>query len=358
MAEPNLFTQFGDQAGNVQQVFGGIINDLQTQIQQLQQQIIAMHNNPPPPPVIAGEPVPAQPAPREPKVAEPPIFDGSRKDVQSFLRAIELNFILAPSRFPPGDEVRRILFALAFIRGGTAGVWADNYSGAMLDQNTANPFTTYQQFKVAFEAAFGDSDRAQKARTDLATLKMKPGDTVEEFTTSFEALAIHSNLDEIALIEHYRRGLNPRIIEKIYSNSDGELPPDLEAWKRKARRLDNLYHELKSIQSAHSPPSVPSRPRQTTPRATGGVTTPSTTSAGPAPMDVDAHKKQREIRCYNCGELGHIARRCPNAQRARSVRATEIAEVVRSVLAEAPTASAKMEIKGEEPNADFQPSQQ
>ena len=349
MAQPNLFAQFGDQADNVQQIFGGIIHDLQTQIQELQHQIINMHNNPVPPAA------PGQPTPREPKVAEPPIFDGSRKDVQSFLRAIELNFILAPSRFPPGDEVRRILFALAFIRGGTAGVWADNYSGAMLDPNTPDPFVTYQAFRVAFEAAFGDSDRAQRARTELATLKMKSGDTVEEYTTSFEALAIHSNLDEVALIEHYRRGLNPRIVEKIYSNSDGDLPPDIEAWKRKARRLDNLYHELKSLQSTQSP-SVSSRPRQSIPKTTGGVAMPATPSTGPGPMDVDAQKRQREIRCYNCGELGHIARRCPNAQRAHSAHATEIAEVVRSVLAE--TATLKTEVKEEGSNTDFQPSQQ
>jgi hypothetical protein len=195
-----------------------------------------------------------------------------------------------------------------------------------------NPYNTFQEFQDAFERAFGALDRAQKARTDLAALKMKPGDTVEEFTTSFEALAIHTGYNEPALIEAYRSGLLHRIVEKIYGDSNGQLPADLAAWKTKARHLDNLYHELKALQlrSPHNV-STPSRAnRAPAPQST--IVAPASTLASDA-MDVDGHHRN-SIRCYNCNKFGHIARNCPEPKRHRSIRTAEITEVVRAILAE------------------------
>ena len=246
---PNVFDQFGDQAGAVQMLLQAVIQPMQQQIQQLQQQAVqqpvadanqigqlvaeavaqALAQQPAPPP-----PQPA--APREPKVADPPLFTGKRSDTATFIRAVRTVFQLSPSRFPAGDENRKILFALGFIQEGTAGTWADNHANTILDPNLPNPFVDFDAFQLAFERAFGAADRAQKARTDMAALKMKPGDTVEEFTTAFEALAVHTAYNETAHVEAYRGGLLPRVEEKIYSDSNGVLPPDLEAWKTKARQ--------------------------------------------------------------------------------------------------------------------------
>src|ERR1700743_775992 len=81
----------------------------------------------------------------------PPIFSGDRNEVQSFIFSVCTSFSLSPSRFPEGDETRRILFALGFIQGGTAGTWANNTANAILDPNTPNPYATFQEFQEAFE---------------------------------------------------------------------------------------------------------------------------------------------------------------------------------------------------------------
>ena len=47
-------------------------------------------------------------------------------------------------------------------------------------------------------------DRAEMARQKIKLLKMKPGDTVEIYTTAFEALANHTGYNETALIEQYQ----------------------------------------------------------------------------------------------------------------------------------------------------------
>ena len=119
----------------------------------------------------------------------------------------------------------------------------------MMDPTADSPFSTFQDFQVAFERAFGAADRGQRARTEMAALKMKPSDTVEDYTTAFEALSTHTGYNEAAHIEAYRSGLLHRIVERIYSDSDGNLPADLAAWKTKARRLDSLHHEFKSLQT-------------------------------------------------------------------------------------------------------------
>jgi hypothetical protein len=364
--DPNVFNQFGEQAPAVQALIAALIQPLQQQINQLQQQLAqaqpqfnaqaiaaavaagVAQAQPPPQPQ-------APPPPREPKVADPPIFSGDRNQVQSFIRSVRTCFTLAPSRFPVGDEVRRILFALGFIQGGTAGTWANNAANAMLDPAVQNPYNTFQEFQDALERAFGTLDRAQKARTDMAALKMKPGDTVEEYTTSFEALAIHTGYNEAALIEAYRSGLLNRIVEKIYGDSNGQLPADLTAWKTKARHLDNLYHEFKALQlrTPHSTTTTPRVHRAPAPRPS--VATPPTTPGADA-MDVDGHRG-RNMRCFNCNKFGHMARNCPEPRRHRSIRTADIAEVVRAVLAEDKGADQEKETVAGVPQ-DFQASQQ
>lgn len=340
--DPKIFAQFGAHAPAVQALFEGIYQTFQQRINQLEQQV---NQQPAPAANISPQDLTAaiaaavasiprtQANPREPKVAEPPIFNGDKKEVQSFLRAVQLHFELLPTRFPQGDEIRRILFALTFIRGGTAGTWANNHTTSMLDADPAkHSFKTFEEFRETFEQAFGDADRKQKARIDMAALKMKPGDTVEEYTTTFEALASHTDYNEAGHIQAYRSGLHPRILEKIYGDSNGELPADLKAWKTKARRLDNLYHEFKALRTVNSSNTVQSRAQA--PRAP-----PTTTSVAPKPttapdaMDVDAHRGKRAVECYNCNKLGHMSYQCPEPRKDRSLRAT-VERVVRSILTE------------------------
>ena len=355
--QPNLFDQFGEQAPAVQALFQAIIQPMQQQINQLQQELAQQ-------PAIVAQVMadvaaqqPAQPQaphPREPKVADPPTFSGNRNETQSFIRSVRTVFQLAPSRFPAGDDNRKILFALGFIQGGTAGTWANNHANAILNPDTPNPFATFQAFQDAFERAFGAADRAQKARTDMAALKMKPGDTVEEYTTSFEALAMHTGYNEAAHIEAYRAGLHSRVVEKIYGDSNGELPSDLAAWKTKARRLDNLHLEFKALQVRNPQGSTnPQKPRHFQVRAPSVAPAPQST---PAPasdaMDVDGSRRGR---CFNCNRFGHMARDCTQPRRFRSIRAAEIAEIVRAVLAEEPV---KKEDEPVAPVTDFQTNQQ
>ena len=135
-------------------------------------------------------------------------------------------------------------------------------------------------------------DRAQKAHTDMAALKMKPGETVEEYTAAFESLAVHTGYNEAAHIEAYQSGLIPHIVEKIYGDTNGQLPVDLNARKTKARHLDHLYHEYKALHlrgpmSANQPKTAYVHPPTKTPAAASIST--ASTPPPPDAMDVDGH---------------------------------------------------------------------
>lgn len=299
---------------------------------------------------LPAAPVAAPPLPpsREAKGADPKAFSGDRRMTDSFLHAVKLNIALQPRMY--SSEVGRILYTLSWMRGGTAGAWAENLSTVMLDPAVPNPYATFAEFLVAFENAFGEPDRAFSARTQLHALRQGTM-SAEEYTAHFEAIAGRTGFDEQALIDAYQRGLSGRLLEKIHYS---DLPVGLAAWKEKARKLDNLYRRLQQTTTQpartmstlsrpiaspghsaqnHSPPAAP---------ATSAPAIPSATKPSWGPMDVDATRPKDTRKCFNCGQEGHLSHRCPQPRRQQVIRATDdlrtlVREEIRSQLKAAST---------------------
>ena len=58
------------------------------------------------------------------KAADPEPFDGNRDQTEEFVRAVRIAVTMQADTF--ADERMKILYALSFMRGGTAQVWAAN----------------------------------------------------------------------------------------------------------------------------------------------------------------------------------------------------------------------------------------
>jgi len=174
-------------------------------------------------------------SPRGAKAAEPETFDGSRDRAEQFVRSVRIAITMQLDTF--SDERMKILYALSFMRGGIAQVWAENETNAVLSHSST--FTTLAELLAGITRTFGDPDRERTARAQLHTLKMTTGMTADEYMAKFEMLARRTGFNEVALEDAFIRGLPQSSLLKVYLQTS--LPSGLDNWKTIICTLDHLH---------------------------------------------------------------------------------------------------------------------
>src|SRR6266481_6670245 len=107
------------------------------------------------------------------RAADPEPFDGNQDKTEEFVRAIRITVTMQADTF--ADERMKVLYALSFMHGGTAHVWAANETMAVI--NRTSQVQTLEAFLENVEKTLGDLDRAHTAHAQLHKLKMTPGTT-------------------------------------------------------------------------------------------------------------------------------------------------------------------------------------
>jgi hypothetical protein len=311
-------------------------------------------------PVVAARPV-------EQKVAVPDTFDGARAKAKTFLRQLFLNFEGRRAAFP--DDQAKILFALSYMRGGTAGPWADLKVDEIVDGRP--PYATYNEFRTAFSARFGDPHEAANAATQLKTLRQDKM-TADELIAKFQELAPLTGYNSIVLMDLFDEALNAKLRERIYNSE--VIPTTLDAWYAKASLLDNQWRRGLAVQQrVHASHTTPSSNRQRTPAAPSATTqqqpraqiwrpttsAPATTTTAtaqttknPDAMDVDSTRATFKGQCYRCGKFGHRSSDHDQAKLHQRIRALE--EMIQG-LELAPTDTAETTaLPNPDPVPDFQ----
>src|SRR3979490_497800 len=79
--------------------------------------------------MVIHTPTTTQHSPHPIKAADTEKFCGDGADTEGFIHAVKLSITLQPTSFP--DEKTKMLYALSFISGGSAALWAHNNTKAI-----------------------------------------------------------------------------------------------------------------------------------------------------------------------------------------------------------------------------------
>ena len=179
------------------------------------------------------------------KIRLPEDFHRECDKFDAYWQAVKLYIKINPTIYD--NDEKKILFALSFMNGGTAQVWAQNKittAETAVGTAVAPGYGTWNAFETAVKAAFEPLDLKEASKRELGTIWMT--DTADIYTREFEKHSARSGItDDQALIEFYKRGLVTPILQKIYGMLP--MPTTLDGWKTAAINFDNQWCRVQAI---------------------------------------------------------------------------------------------------------------
>ncbi|KAH8999740.1 hypothetical protein EDB92DRAFT_1940535 [Lactarius akahatsu] len=273
------------------------------------------------------------------KGTPPTLFAGNRSESEQFLREFRLHCKLNKDHAIMKKPYSRVIYALGLIRGPAVNNWVDLEEQKLdgLTTRHLNPVADtdeqlWTQFETSFKNAWTDTLSKQNAYQKLTTLQMK-GDDVDAYIAQFEYLANTTgwHRDASGTVEFFRRGLTESLLRACILRTT--LPETMTEWQDAARAEAQRARTLASCLLARG---VKASRRSDPIPLTANVTVPppASTSQDVVPMEIDALSTmarrqyrsnlsdaayaqcQREGKCFNCLQTGHMAKDCPKLRSA------------------------------------------
>ena len=154
----------------------------------------------------------------------PTIFEGDHLKAESFLREFS-TYLLVNYDVPAlASFIKRIAITLTCIKGPEVNRWTQQQLKWLMTLQPANDNnTTYQQFIANFRACFMDSQKAQRARIELQTLKMTWPE-IDEYISKFESIAHEAGYNPVDhnTMQQFLQGLPQSIGQKVLEDTTVE----------------------------------------------------------------------------------------------------------------------------------------
>jgi hypothetical protein len=257
-------------------------------------------------PTTTGTPATLPPR-RNGKIPDPPMFDGNREKIEGFIAQLRLKLFSDPTLF--STPTLRMAYAFNRLEGrAQAQILPYIAAGATFR------LTDVEDIIRILNNAFGDPDPIATARSKLHNLKQGK----KEFTTYFaEFQTLVSKLDwnERAKIDALKEGLSIEIRRQLLGKTRSL---SFDALVALCQELDSEMRALQMSEGkqGYQPPRPTNQPRN----PPAAIQTQPTVTL-PEPMDLSGTRRvsaqeraarQREGRCFYCGETGHRLAECPN----------------------------------------------
>ena len=180
-----------------------------------------------------GNPVQATVGNGKPMGVLPTIFEGDHSKAESFLWEFS-TYLLVNYDVPAlASFIKRIAIALTCIKGPEVNRWTQQQlEWLMTLQPMDDNNTTYQQFITNFRNHLMDSQKAQRARIELQTLKMTWPE-IDEYISKFESIAHKAGYNPVDhnTMQQFLQGLPQSIGQKVLEDMTVEM---YEQMKKKA----------------------------------------------------------------------------------------------------------------------------
>lgn len=236
-----------------------------------------------------------------------PKFNGKqRQRIDDFLYAAERCFRHAPSVFE-ADTVK-IDWIVQNLED-TALTW---YRALDEQSSGTEPFSSYQDFRQAFRAQFGEI--APLTRWYDCWYALKQQASVAEHINDFRTILIHLGdaIPEQVQLQHFRRSLKASIQDELARLPE---PTSIKELMDLANRIDQRQHEYQRGRGNISPFRTTTMPSKTkVPTVFPSVDHRTKTNSGIKLTKVTAEERKRRLDndlCYYCGQPGHRAVKCP-----------------------------------------------
>ena len=185
-------------------------------------------------------------------VPKPPYFDGNKKEFLGWWRQLALH--LGGYQQTPSD-MQKIMIALSLMKGRSAKRFANMF----VDSHNLEEYS-FEEFKRNLSVTFQPADIRRKAEQELAGLRQKSNEAIEEFILRFHQCVIEAQYNTGAhgrfLIQILRNAVKQELVEFVEISQVQLIDLDkLDDWVHaliQAERIKTKQKARKATSTGHS----------------------------------------------------------------------------------------------------------